>query len=262
MSPIIKESRNQAGPKRCFCPVGHGHANQLNGLQARSWFLGRNYDAMEIMTDSLQQLRKTYALGMLDEGNAGIVPFSLFNQWLEEVRSSGAIEANAMILSTVGDDDVPSSRTVLLKGADESGLVFFSNYDSQKGREIAHNPVVALLFYWPSHERQVRITGSAARTSPQESDAYFHSRPVGSQIGAAISPQSEVIDSRAWLEGRRAETEARIAEGEPIARPGNWGGYRVTPTMYEFWQGRPDRLHDRLRYRQEDGHWVLERLAP
>lgn len=214
------------------------------------------------MTDGLQQLRKTYALGMLDEDNAGIVPFSLFNQWLEEVRSSGAIEANAMILSTVGENGVPSSRTVLLKGADEHGLVFFSNYDSQKGREIAHNPAVALVFYWPSYERQVRINGSAARISSEESDAYFQSRPVGSRIGAAISPQSEVIESRAWLEERKANAEARLGAGEVIARPGNWGGYRVAPAMYEFWQGRPDRLHDRLRYRLVDDHWVLERLAP
>lgn len=199
---------------------------------------------------------------MLDEGSAGSAPFPLFHRWLEQVRSSGAIEANAMIVSTVGENGTPSSRTVLLKGADESGLVFFTSYDSQKGEEIAHNPVVALLFYWPSHERQVRITGSAARISSQESDAYFHSRPAGSQIGAAISPQSEVIESRAWLEDRKAEAESRVANGESIVRPGSWGGYRVAPVMYEFWQGRPDRLHDRLRYRLENGHWVLERLAP
>lgn len=214
------------------------------------------------MTDGLSRLRKTYALAMLDEGSADIAPFTLFARWLEQVRSSGAIEANAMIVSTVGKDGTPSSRTVLLKGADESGLVFFTNYDSQKGREIAHNPAVALLFYWPSLERQVRITGSAKRINSPESDDYFRSRPIGSQIGATISPQSEVIESRAWLEERNAEAEARIANDESILRPANWGGYRVTPAMYEFWQGRPDRLHDRLRYRLENEQWVVERLAP
>lgn len=214
------------------------------------------------MTDGLAQLRRTYALGMLDEGSAGNAPFFLFDQWLEQVRGSGAIEANAMIVSTVGEDGTPSSRTVLLKGADEAGLVFFTSYSSQKGREIAHNPAVALLFYWPSHERQVRITGSAMRLSGQESDVYFHSRPTGSQIGAAISPQSEVIESRAWLEECKADAETRVAHDESIARPSNWGGYRVTPGMYEFWQGRPDRLHDRLRYRLESERWVVERLAP
>ncbi len=214
------------------------------------------------MTDGLAQLRRTYALGMLDEGGAGNAPFFLFDQWLEQVRGSGAIEANAMIVSTVGEDGTPSSRIVLLKGADESGLVFFTSYSSQKGREMAHNPVVALLFYWPSHERQVRITGSATRLSSQESDVYFQSRPTGSQIGAAISPQSDVIESRAWLEQRKTDAETRVAHDETIERPSNWGGYRVTPAMYEFWQGRPDRLHDRLRYRLESERWVVERLAP
>ncbi len=214
------------------------------------------------MTDGLSEMRRIYTLGMLDETNARSVPFLHFSDWLEQARSSGAVEANAMILSTVGEDGTPSSRTVLLKGADESGLVFFTNYDSQKGREISLHPAVALLFYWPSHERQVRITGTAARTSDEESDAYFRSRPIGSQIGAVVSPQSMVIANRAWLEERKAEAEDRIAREGPPARPDNWGGYRVTPTMYEFWQGRPDRIHDRLRYRLEDGQWTVERLAP
>lgn len=214
------------------------------------------------MTDGLSDMRKTYALGMLHDASAGAVPFGLFASWLEEIRSSGAIEANAMVLSTVGRDGTPSSRTVLLKGADEAGLIFFTNYDSQKGKEIAHNPVVALVFYWPSLERQVRVTGTAARITAEESDAYFRSRPTGSQIGAVISPQSDVIASRAWLEDRKMEAEARVARDGSVARPGNWGGYRVTPSMYEFWQGRPDRIHDRLRYRLEHGQWVIERLAP
>lgn len=214
------------------------------------------------MTTGLSQLRKTYTSGMLDEDSAGARPFLLFAKWLDQARESGAAEANAMILSTVGEDGAPSSRTVLLKGADESGLVFFTNYHSQKGREIAHNPAVALLFYWPSHERQVRITGTAAMVSGAESDAYFGSRPPGSQIGAAISPQSEVVANRVWLERRAADAEKHAAADGSIARPSHWGGYRVASTMYEFWQGRPDRLHDRLRYRLESGEWVIERLAP
>lgn len=214
------------------------------------------------MADSLFNMRRNYAIGVLDESSAPDVPFVLFHDWLEQVRSSGAIEANAMVLSTVGEEGTPSSRTVLLKQADESGLVFFTNYDSQKGREIATNPAVALLFYWPSLERQVRIAGTASTIPSEESDAYFHSRPIGSRIGAAISPQSEVIASRAWLEDQKAEAEARVARAGTISRPANWGGYRVTPAMYEFWQGRPDRIHDRLRYRLESGRWVIERLAP
>jgi pyridoxamine 5'-phosphate oxidase len=217
---------------------------------------------MGIMTDGLSNMRKSYALGMLDEGSARDVPFVLFREWLEQARSSGVIEANAMVVSTVGEDGTPSSRTVLLKQADESGLVFFTNYRSQKGREIASNPAVALLFYWPSLERQVRIKGTAVKIASEESDAYFRSRPIGSQIGAAISPQSDVIASRAWLENQKAEAAARFAREGSIARPDTWGGYRVTATMYEFWQGRADRIHDRLRYRLESGHWVIERLAP
>ncbi|HEV2067407.1 MAG TPA: pyridoxamine 5'-phosphate oxidase [Thermomicrobiales bacterium] len=216
------------------------------------------------MTDSLPGMRKTYTLGALENGGAPDVPSALFREWLEQARDSGAIEANAMIVSTVGEDGVPSSRTVLLKGADEVGLVFYTNYDSQKGREIARNPAVALLFYWPAHERQVRITGTASRISGEESDAYFQSRPIGNRIGAVISPQSTVIPDRAWLEQRKAEAEA-VARGEgeeAISRPPNWGGYRVSPRIYEFWQGRPDRIHDRLRYRLENDRWILERLAP
>jgi len=209
-------------------------------------------------------MRKTYLLGALDNGGAPTMPWALFREWLGRARDSGAIEANAMTVSTVSEDGVPSSRTVLLKGVDEAGLIFYSNYDSQKGREIAHNPAVALLFYWPSHERQVRISGTAARISSEESDAYFRSRPIGNRIGAVISPQSTVIPDRAWLEQRRVETEmVARAEGEQaIARPPNWGGYRVAPSVFEFWQGRPDRIHDRLRYRLENDRWILERLAP
>lgn len=216
------------------------------------------------MTDSLPGMRKTYTLGTLENGGAPDVPSALFHEWLEQARDSGAIEANAMTVSTVGEDGTPSSRTVLLKGADEAGLIFYTNYDSQKGREIARNPVVALLFYWPAHERQVRITGTALRLSGEESDAYFQSRPIGNRIGAVISPQSTVIPDRAWLEQRQAEAET-VARGQgeqAISRPPNWGGYRVSPSIYEFWQGRPDRIHDRLRYRLENGQWILERLAP
>jgi len=216
------------------------------------------------MTDSLPAMRKTYLFGALDNGGAPDVPSALFREWLQQVRSSGAIEANAMAVSTMGEDGTPSSRTVLLKGVDEAGLIFYTNYDSQKGREIAHNPAVALLFYWPSHERQVRITGTASRISGEESDLYFQSRPIGNRIGAVISPQSTVIPDRAWLEQRKADVEmAAHTEGEQVnARPSNWGGYRFSPSFYEFWQGRPDRIHDRLRYRLENDRWIVERLAP
>lgn len=214
------------------------------------------------MTDGLSALRRIYDSAALDESTAPELPFTLFRVWLAAARDAGLIEANAMVLSTVAGDGTPSSRTVLLKGADESGLVFYSNYESRKGHDIDRNPTVALLFYWAALERQVRVTGTAARTDAAESDRYFDSRPEGSRIGAAISPQSEVVPDRAWLERRKADAGARLAADGRIARPQTWGGYRVSPVEYEFWQGRPDRLHDRLRYRVVNGVWLRERLAP
>jgi pyridoxamine 5'-phosphate oxidase len=167
-----------------------------------------------------------------------------------------------MTLATATSDGIPSARTVLLKGFDERGFVFYSNYGSQKGHELAENPHASLLFHWSKLGRQIRINGDVKRTSVEESEAYFHSRPTGSQIGAAVSHQSEVIPSREWLEQRLRELEEEYGDQE-VPLPPYWGGFRVTPRSMEFWQGRPSRLHDRLRYTlQPDGSWVIERLSP
>ena len=211
------------------------------------------------MTDNLADMRRVYAQSSLDEGSVGSDPFPLFAQWLAAARDAGEPEANAMVLATVDQHGMPSARTVLLKGLDANGLVFYTNYESRKGRDIAANPAVALVFTWASLERQVRITGLATQVSEAVSDAYFASRPVGSQIGAAASPQSEPVPNRAWLEKRFAQMAAR---DEPIGRPANWGGYCVEPRMFEFWQGRPDRLHDRIRFDRLDHEWDAVRLAP
>jgi len=211
------------------------------------------------MTEHLANMRRNYLHDELDESSAAADPFAQLGKWLDEVRQTNAIEANSMILATVDQHGMPSARTVLLKECDHRGLVFYTNYDSRKGRNISENPAVALVFNWPTQERQVRVEGLASRISEEESDAYFTSRPIGSQIGAAASPQSEPVPDRAFLEAR-FERVAR-ATG-PIARPANWGGYRVAPTMFEFWQGRPNRLHDRLRYDQTPHGWEIIRLAP
>jgi pyridoxamine 5'-phosphate oxidase len=190
-------------------------------------------------------------------------PIRQFQKWLDEVRASGVSEqdATSMTLATATKDGRPSARIVLLKSFDDQGFVFFTNYQSQKGNELNENPRGALLFYWPGLWRQVRIEGEAEKTSAAESEEYFQSRPLGSRLGAWASNQSEVIESRKTLEARFAELRERLAE--KIPRPEHWGGYRVKPNSIEFWQGRDNRLHDRLRYRrEEDGGWVIERLAP
>jgi pyridoxamine 5'-phosphate oxidase len=211
------------------------------------------------MTGHLADMRRAYSRATLDEGTADPDPLHLFSRWLEAAKTISEIEANAMVIATIDQHGMPSARTVLLKGLDERGLVFYTNYDSKKGRDIAANPAVALVFTWTALERQVRISGKAERISSEESDAYFASRPLGSQLGAAASPQSEPVPDRAWLETR---FERLRATGEPIARPANWGGYRVVPAMFEFWQGRADRLHDRLRYDRVGSEWEIIRLAP
>jgi pyridoxamine 5'-phosphate oxidase len=211
------------------------------------------------MTGNLARMRKTYMHGELDEASANPDPFGQFQQWFDDASLTSMIEANSMVLATVDQHGAPSARTVLLKQFDHQGLVFYTNYESRKGREIELNPAVALVFMWPTLERQVRITGSASRIAVEDSDAYFASRPFGSQVGAAASPQSEPVPSREWLE----ERFDRLARSDdPIARPANWGGYRVTPVMFEFWQGRPNRLHDRLRYDKTSHGWEIIRLAP
>lgn len=167
-----------------------------------------------------------------------------------------------MIVATADARGIPSARTVLLKRFDERGLIFFTNYESHKGRDLATNPHVAALFYWGALERQVRFTGVAERLPAAESDEYFHSRPLGSQIGAVASPQSEVIPSREWLAERFAAAERAAETAGRVERPAHWGGFRIVPDRVEFWQGRANRLHDRIQYRREDGRWVIERLAP
>lgn len=215
------------------------------------------------MAETVSSMRLSYELARLGDSDVDRDPMVQFTHWFTEVCDTNVSEANAMVVSTVGPDNIPSSRTVLLKQFDQRGFVFFTNYESQKGREIDNNPHVAALFYWPSLQRQVRIVGIAAPVTAAESDQYFASRPLGSQLGAIVSPQSTPIPDREWIEQRFAEAERTIVHGEPVERPAHWGGYRIVPRSIEFWQGRPNRLHDRVRYqRNEDKAWLIERLAP
>lgn len=185
-----------------------------------------------------------------------------FDKWWQEAIHSEIDEVNAMTLATASADGIPAARIVLLKGYDERGFVFFTNYDSFKGLQLAENPRACLVFFWKELERQVRITGLVEKVSAEESDTYFNSRPEGSRIGAWASPQSQVIESREWLE-EREKTLVKDFTGKPLNRPAHWGGYRVKPINIEFWQGRPSRLHDRIQYAlQGDNSWTIERLAP
>ncbi len=187
---------------------------------------------------------------------------SQFQQWFDAALLAGVAEPNAMHLSTVDSTGRPAGRIVLLKDLSENGFVFYSNYDSRKGYDLAAHPVAALTFFWPELERQIRIEGRVERVSAAESDVYFASRPRGSQLGAWVSPQSQVINSRAVLDDRQQDLAAQFTD-QPIPRPVHWGGFRVVPDRVEFWQGRPSRLHDRISYRlTETGTWLIERLAP
>jgi pyridoxamine 5'-phosphate oxidase len=210
----------------------------------------------------LADLRRAYADVGLSETDCAADPFSQFQLWLAEAVEAGLTEPNAMVLGTVGADRRPSARTVLLKGVDDRGFVFFTNYASRKGRELAAYPVASLLFPWYDLERQVAVSGEVSKVDLAETHAYFRSRPRGSQLGAWASRQSAVIGGRAGLEDRYAELAARWPREVPV--PDFWGGLRVVPDSVEFWQGRPSRLHDRLRYvRAEPGQgWCLERLSP
>jgi pyridoxamine 5'-phosphate oxidase len=209
---------------------------------------------------NLADLRKDYALKTLDESSVHADPVTLFLEWLGEAITAQVLEPTAMTLSTVDGRGRPAGRIVLLKGADASGLTFFTNYESRKGRDLAGHPHAALTFLWKELERQVRIEGSVTKVPAADSDAYFATRPLGSRIGAIASPQSEPIENRAWLEKRWADLGEQ--HGLTPQRPAHWGGYRVVPDAFEFWQGRQSRLHDRLAYAREGGAWRIRRLAP
>ncbi len=212
-------------------------------------------------TTSIADLRKSYERAELNEDASSAAPGQQFSKWLEEAIAAQLPEPNAMTLATVGSDLRPSTRVVLIKGLDERGIVWFTNYDSRKGKELAGNPHAALQFHWVELERVVRVEGRVEKISDEESDAYFHSRPLDSRIGAWASPQSEVISSRSVLVANAAKFGAQFLLQPP--RPPHWGGYRLLADRWEFWQGRRSRLHDRLRYTQPaGGDWLRERLAP
>jgi len=214
------------------------------------------------MQSNIADLRKNYSQKKLLEKNVAVDPITQFQQWLDEALTAGIDEANAMTLATASMDAVPSARTVLLKNFDEKGFVFFTNYNSYKGKQLAENPRACLVFFWKELERQVRITGLVMKLDAEESDSYFYSRPAASQLAAVVSPQSQVIESREWLDGKYKNLEKEL-KAEDIKRPEHWGGYIVKPVIIEFWQGGPSRLHDRLQYAlQENGKWKIERLAP
>ena len=208
----------------------------------------------------IADLRKSYERDALDENAAAADPLQQFERWLQQALTAQLPEPNAMTLATVGADGRPSTRVVLIKGCDERGIVWYTNYDSRKGQELAAHPQAALQFHWVELERVVRIEGSVTKVSPAESDAYFATRPLDSRIGAWASPQSQVIASRAVLVANAAKVAAQHVLHPP--RPPYWGGYRLKPDCWEFWQGRKSRLHDRLRYRLAGVDWVRERLAP
>ena len=210
---------------------------------------------------SIADLRKSYHLAGLRRADLGPDPIQQFRAWLQQAIDAELLEPTAMTLATADKSGRPSARIVLLKGLDERGFIFYTNYESRKARELADNPNAALALYWAELERQVRVNGTVGRVSREESEDYFKSRPLGHQLGAWVSTQSEVIANRALLEERLKEFEQKYGSAAPL--PPFWGGYVLSPTEMEFWQGRPNRLHDRFRYtRQKEGPWLIERLAP
>ena len=213
------------------------------------------------MNDEISGIRKDYQLESLMESDVAKNPFEQFSKWWNDAITSKLDEVNAMTLATASPDGIPSARIVLLKSVTAEGFVFFTNYQSNKGKELAENPNACLVFFWKELERQIRITGTVEKVSEAESDAYFNSRPEGSRIGAWASPQSQVITSREIIENNTEKYKQQFADAH-IARPPHWGGYIVKPTAIEFWQGRPSRLHDRIQYNLQNGSWEVNRLAP
>ena len=215
---------------------------------------------MSRLSSSIADLRKSYERAELSESASNANPLKQFDQWLQEAVSAEVPEPNAMTVATVGGDMRPSTRIVLIKGYDERGIVWYTNYDSRKGQQLAGNPFAALQFHWVELERVVRIEGRVEKVSDQESDAYFASRPLDSRIGAWASPQSQIISGRGVLVANAAKYSAQFLLNPP--RPPHWGGFRLVPDRWEFWQGRKSRLHDRLSYRGDGQNWIRERLAP
>ena len=216
---------------------------------------------MELTKENLQNLRQDYRAASLFENEVAADPISQFKSWFSDALQSQLYEPNVMTFATGDSDGKPSARIVLLKGFDENGFVFFTNYDSKKGKDLIENPQAALVFFWAELERQVRIEGVVSKIDSESSESYFHSRPVGSQIGAIASPQSAIIEDRSILEQKVNELTEQY-QGSTIPRPENWGGYLVEPKHIEFWQGRSSRLHDRIVYNFVDGQWIISRLAP
>ncbi|TRX60896.1 pyridoxamine 5'-phosphate oxidase [Fulvivirga sp. M361] len=214
------------------------------------------------MPDPIADIRKDYTQHSLDVSDVNNDPVKQFEQWFNEALKAEVLEANAMNLATVSEKGVPSSRIVLLKGVEDDGFVFYTNYQSDKGKDIEANPVTALTFFWPELERQVRIQGHTEKVSSEKSTAYFQSRPRGSQIGAWTSPQSTIIENRKLLEEREKKISEKFKGTDVLPRPKQWGGYSVKPHLVEFWQGRASRLHDRIIYTWNNDHWVINRLAP
>ncbi len=210
----------------------------------------------------LADMRRSYELGGLDEAELAPTWLAQFERWLADAVAAQVAEPNAMVLATADASGAPSARTVLLKGVDERGFVLYTNLGSRKGAQAAANPQAALTFPWIALQRQICVTGRVEAVDAAEADAYFASRPHGSQLTAHASPQSSAVASRVLLEAREAELAQRWPEGTAVPRPAHWSGLRVVPDGVEFWQGRPNRLHDRLRFRQVDGGWIVERLAP